>query len=53
MSESAKRRVQAIGDQLAGGSIPAIHRVAPSGPRVADKVVIITGISPPIQDITR
>ncbi|KAG7285398.1 hypothetical protein NEMBOFW57_010025 [Staphylotrichum longicolle] len=43
MSESAKRRVQAIGDQLAGSAIPPIHRVAATGPRVADKVVIITG----------
>ncbi|KAL2131903.1 hypothetical protein VTI74DRAFT_4459 [Chaetomium olivicolor] len=46
MSDSAKRRVQAIGNQLASpaeSSIPAIFKVAPSGPRVADKVVIITG----------
>ncbi len=46
MSESAKRRVQAIGDQLAGGSVPPLTKVAPSGPRVAGKVVIITGICP-------
>ncbi|KAJ4306784.1 hypothetical protein N0V88_000151 [Collariella sp. IMI 366227] len=46
MSESAKRRVQALGNQLASpaeSSIPAIFKVAPSGPRVADKVIIITG----------
>ncbi|KAK3304144.1 uncharacterized protein B0T15DRAFT_231426 [Chaetomium strumarium] len=44
MSDSAQRRVQAIGDQLAGEtSIPPIFKVAPSGPRVAGKVVIITG----------
>ncbi|KAK4157677.1 hypothetical protein C8A00DRAFT_11493 [Chaetomidium leptoderma] len=43
MSDAAKRRVQAIGDQLAGSSIPVIFKVAPTGPRVADKVVIITG----------
>lgn len=44
MSESAKRRVQAIGNQLApGSSIPSIAKVAPAGPRVAGKVVIITG----------
>ncbi|KAK4101101.1 NAD(P)-binding protein [Parathielavia hyrcaniae] len=44
-SETAKRRVQAIGDQLAGSgsSIPTIVKVARAGPRVADKVVIITG----------
>jgi hypothetical protein len=46
MSESAKRRVQAIGNQLAAGSVPAIFKVAPLGPRVADKVIIITGILP-------
>ncbi|SPQ20388.1 10913223-c865-4b09-9304-f89bd8a4cb13 [Thermothielavioides terrestris] len=43
MSDSAKRRVQAIGNQLADSSIPAVFKVAPSGPRVAGKVVIITG----------
>ncbi|KAK0634578.1 hypothetical protein B0T17DRAFT_484929 [Bombardia bombarda] len=50
MSESAKRRVQAIGNQLApssspSSSIPAIAKVAPdsNGPRVGGKVVIITG----------
>ncbi|KAK3297809.1 uncharacterized protein B0H64DRAFT_131983 [Chaetomium fimeti] len=43
MSDAAKRRVQAIGDQLTGSSIPAVFKVAPAGPRVADKVVIITG----------
>lgn len=43
MSDSANRRVQAIGNHLAGGSIPAISKVAPSGPRVGGKVVIITG----------
>lgn len=45
MAEAAKRRVRAIGNQLApGGSIPSIAKVAPAGPRVAGKVVIITGI---------
>ncbi|KAK4120906.1 NAD(P)-binding protein [Parathielavia appendiculata] len=44
MSETAKRRVQAIGNQLAGSSsIPTIVKVAPAGPRVAGKVIIITG----------
>ncbi|KAK4245337.1 hypothetical protein C7999DRAFT_16477 [Corynascus novoguineensis] len=43
MSDTAKRRVEAIGNQLTGSSIPAIFKVAPSGPRVADKVVIVTG----------
>ncbi|GAB1313455.1 hypothetical protein MFIFM68171_03665 [Madurella fahalii] len=44
MSESAKRRVQAISNQLApGSSIPSIAKIAPAGPRVAGKVVIITG----------
>jgi hypothetical protein len=44
MSDAAKRRVEAIGNQLAGSAVPAIFKVAPSGPRVADKVVIITGM---------
>ncbi|KAL2175375.1 uncharacterized protein P884DRAFT_228534 [Thermothelomyces heterothallicus CBS 202.75] len=43
MSDRAKRRVEAIGNQLSGSSIPAIHKVAASGPRVAGKVVIVTG----------
>ncbi|KAK4133202.1 NAD(P)-binding protein [Trichocladium antarcticum] len=47
MSESAKRRVGAIANQLApssdSGGIPPIHKVAPAGPRAAGKVVIITG----------
>ena len=55
MSDSAKRRVQALGKQLAPPStpgseatfdgIPLIKKVAPdsNGPRVAGKVVIITG----------
>ncbi|KAK4141176.1 uncharacterized protein C8A04DRAFT_14307 [Dichotomopilus funicola] len=44
MSDSATRRVQAIGSQIAGsGSVPPLTKVAPSGPRVAGKVVIITG----------
>ncbi|KAL2020550.1 hypothetical protein VTK56DRAFT_8350 [Thermocarpiscus australiensis] len=49
MSDSANRRLRAIGNQLTpgpeGSSLPAIARVAPSssGPRVAGKVVIITG----------
>ncbi|EAQ86796.1 hypothetical protein CHGG_08049 [Chaetomium globosum CBS 148.51] len=43
MSDAAKRRVEAIGNQLSGSSIPAVFKVAPTGPRVADKVVIITG----------
>ncbi|KAK2072580.1 hypothetical protein P8C59_006927 [Phyllachora maydis] len=52
MSEAAKRRVQAIGSQLAAlgpsaesETIPPIKRVAPdsNGPRVPGKVVIITG----------
>ncbi|KAK3314525.1 hypothetical protein B0H66DRAFT_627075 [Apodospora peruviana] len=54
MSDSAARRVQAIGNQLtpppgaAGNTtatIPAITRIAPdsNGPRVTGKVVIITG----------
>ncbi len=47
MSDSAARRLQAVGNQLAAGSaIPPVTRVAASGPRVADKVVIITGIYP-------
>lgn len=44
MSDAAKRRVEAIGNQLSGSSIPAVFKVAPTGPRVADKVVIITGM---------
>ncbi|KAK3386902.1 hypothetical protein B0H63DRAFT_142043 [Podospora didyma] len=48
MSESAKRRVEAIGNQLApssGSGLPAIKKIAPdsNGPRVAGKVIIITG----------
>jgi hypothetical protein len=47
MSDSAARRLQAVGNQLAAGSaIPPVTRVAPSGPRVAGKVVIITGMYP-------
>ncbi|KAH8883437.1 NAD(P)-binding protein [Thozetella sp. PMI_491] len=47
MSEGAARRLQAIGEQLSpsSGGIPPVTTVAPasSGPRVAGKVVIITG----------
>jgi hypothetical protein len=47
MSDAAKRRVGAIANQLAppseGSTIPPILKVAPAGPRVAGKVVIITG----------
>ncbi|KAK3941793.1 hypothetical protein QBC46DRAFT_381990 [Diplogelasinospora grovesii] len=54
-TESAKRRVQAISGQLAPAppssassqadseSLPSVIKVAPDGPRVAGKVVIITG----------
>jgi len=43
MSDSAQRRVQAISNQLKPGELPPVHRVAAKGPRVAGKVVIITG----------
>jgi hypothetical protein len=48
-ADSAKNRLQALGNQLAPASsnsgIPAIVKVAPESdrPRVAGKVVIITG----------
>ncbi|KAL2265305.1 hypothetical protein VTJ83DRAFT_6405 [Remersonia thermophila] len=49
MSDQAQRRLQAVGNQLAGsGSIPPIHKVAQGGPRVAGKVVIITGANSPL-----
>ena len=48
MSETAKRRIAAIGRELgaSSGTIPPIIKVAPesNGPRVAGKVVIITGM---------
>ncbi|KAL2263873.1 hypothetical protein VTK26DRAFT_4669 [Humicola hyalothermophila] len=43
MSDTARRRVQAIGNQLSPKTLPSIVKLAPSGPRVAGKVVIITG----------
>jgi NAD(P)-dependent dehydrogenase (short-subunit alcohol dehydrogenase family) len=60
MSDSAQRRIQAIGQQLAGSSdnttsttsssLPPIAKVAPgsSAPRVQGKVVIITGANSPM-----
>jgi NAD(P)-dependent dehydrogenase (short-subunit alcohol dehydrogenase family) len=60
MSDSAQRRIQAIGQQLAGNSsslgsspssgLPPIVKVAPgsSAPRVQGKVVIITGANSPM-----
>ena len=62
MSEQAKRRIQAIGQQLNAGSsdssstsLPPIAKVAAgsSSPRVQGKVVIITGNQPlPISRLT-
>lgn len=53
MSDQAKRRIQAIGQQLQGGAsaascssgLPPIHKVCPgsSAARAQGKVVIITG----------
>ncbi|KAI2642323.1 hypothetical protein GGS21DRAFT_300416 [Xylaria nigripes] len=48
MSETAKRRIAALGNQLStsgSGAIPAIKKIAgaSNGPRVQGKVVIITG----------
>ncbi|KAK4212256.1 hypothetical protein QBC37DRAFT_425327 [Rhypophila decipiens] len=44
---SASERVKAISNQLAP-SLPPIVKVAPDGPRVAGKVVIITGANSPL-----
>ena len=51
MADSAARRVQAVGNQLAAtaaGGVPAITQVASAsnGPRALGKVIIITGMSP-------
>ena len=47
MSESARQRIQAIGNHLAAdkNAIPPVIKVAgdSNGPRVTGKVVIITG----------
>jgi len=47
MTDSAKRRVEAIGNHLAASAsgLPSITQVAPesAGPRATGKVVIITG----------
>ncbi|CRG86595.1 Granaticin polyketide synthase putative ketoacyl reductase 1 [Talaromyces islandicus] len=58
MTDSAKRRLQALSQQLVEGipdagtfeDIPRIRTVAPDsvGPRVKDKVVIVTGANSPI-----
>ncbi|KAM7201172.1 hypothetical protein V8F20_004918 [Naviculisporaceae sp. PSN 640] len=40
---SASQRVKAISDQLAAPALPPIVKVAADGPRLAGKVVIITG----------
>lgn len=51
MPDSAKNRIKAVGQQLApGDSLPAIAKVAgsSSGPRVQDKVIIITGEPRPL-----
>ena len=49
MADAARRRLQAIGSQLAasGSELPAITQVAPgtNSPRAAGKVIIITGMS--------
>ncbi|KAL2759634.1 hypothetical protein ACRALDRAFT_1079330 [Sodiomyces alcalophilus JCM 7366] len=49
MADKAKQRIEALGKQLDHG-IPAIVKVAGSsnGPRVQDKVIIVTGANSPL-----